>query len=329
MKFKVISEEQIDKLYPNNYNENILKAYSLKDLKLNTSFRYYYSYYRFHLEEYLYEILNLKEIDNKIKSLNANINYNNFYKDISNLDMDFVFIRNNIFLDRLTQEEFIKFKELYNSEEHNELKDFIENTYKKLIIFDTNISSDKVVNYDPLYGRFLAHNNALVIGIIADNNEELINYLKQKEEEYSNILNIPVKIHVYDSNIEDNIFLVENLNIEEEEKNKNILKKYSKFLPLGTVVVLKNGWKKLMIMGYSQINMDKKDKIYDYIGCLYPEGVIQTDFNILFNHEDIKAIYAIGLIDEEQKNFMENIDTLIGSDKHKEEVLKKIQEQDI
>ena len=78
---------------------------------------------------------------------------------------------------------------------------------------------------------------------------------------------------------------------------------YKKYLPIGSVVILKNGKKRLMITGYAQIDLNLKDKVYDYAGCLYPEGVISTKNTLLFNHEDIAQIFAIGYSDDEQKAY--------------------------
>ena len=47
-------------------------------------------------------------------------------------------------------------------------------------------------------------------------------------------------------------------------------------LPIGSVVTLKEGTKKLMIMGRLQQNMKTK-KIYDYAGCLWPEGYMDKE----------------------------------------------------
>ena len=96
-----------------------------------------------------------------------------------------------------------------------------------------------------------------------------------------------------------------------------------KILPIGTIVILKNGWKKIMITGHSQINMETKEEIFDYIGCLYPEGVISSEANILFNNDDIKEIISFGLMDDEQKNYLENSKILLRTEKEKEEVLNK------
>lgn len=95
--------------------------------------------------------------------------------------------------------------------------------------------------------------------------------------------------------------------------------KYEKYLPLGSVVLLKGAKKKLMVTGYASIDMNKKDKVYDYCGCLYPEGVITTEQTILFDHLDIEKIFCIGFSDEEQKEFSKKLKTAL-----KEENIEKI-----
>ena len=82
---------------------------------------------------------------------------------------------------------------------------------------------------------------------------------------------------------------------------------YEKYLPIGSVVILKDANKKLMITGYATIDLKKRDKVYDYSGCLYPEGVISTDQTILFDHTDIDKIFCLGFSDEEQKTFINKL----------------------
>ena len=48
-----------------------------------------------------------------------------------------------------------------------------------------------------------------------------------------------------------------------------------------------------------------KDQVFDYTGCIYPEGVISSTQNCVFNHNQIDKIYHIGMIDEEEKKFKE------------------------
>lgn len=80
--------------------------------------------------------------------------------------------------------------------------------------------------------------------------------------------------------------------------------KYEKYLPLGSVVLMKEAKKRVMITGYAVKAEEFGDKIWDYIGCLWPEGMISPDKNLLFDHENIHQIFAIGYTDNEQKSFM-------------------------
>ena len=294
MKFHVITKEQVEEL-------------SLKDFNLNTTdttFLYYYSCYRFYLESYLKETLNLELLNNELQKF-AIPNISNIYSEISCLNLANVFLRSDIFLDRLTPKEFEEYKNIYKEQDNNKMQEFIKNTYKKVISFTTKFENENQIIYS---------NYSLVIGVFANNNEELNKYLKEKETEFTSLLGIPVKIVTYSSG---SIYELKNLNLPNELMNKEILKKYPKYLPLGSVVLLNRGWKKVMIMGFSPINMDNKEEVYDYLGCLYPEGIMRTDMNIVFNHDDIKQIIAIGLRDDEQKEFMNNIDKLIGEGKEK------------
>ena len=47
-------------------------------------------------------------------------------------------------------------------------------------------------------------------------------------------------------------------------------------LPLGSIVLLNNGSKKLMITGYLVSTPEYPDHIFDYCGCMYPEGTIRS-----------------------------------------------------
>ncbi|WP_298840336.1 DUF4176 domain-containing protein [Clostridium sp.] len=77
-------------------------------------------------------------------------------------------------------------------------------------------------------------------------------------------------------------------------------------LPIGSVILLKEGKKRLMIYGIKQF-VKEKDQIYDYVGCLYPEGNINPEYNYAFNHEDIETVYFVGLIDNEFEQFRKNL----------------------
>ena len=88
--------------------------------------------------------------------------------------------------------------------------------------------------------------------------------------------------------------------MEEEKKFK-----YRKYLPIGTVVLLKNAKKRMMITGFVPvINKEGKDVKYDYCGVVYPEGMVSMKQILVFNHKQIYKVYHMGLAkDEEEKNF--------------------------
>lgn len=79
--------------------------------------------------------------------------------------------------------------------------------------------------------------------------------------------------------------------------------KFEKYLPVGTVVMLKGGKKRVMITGFCSIAQEQEGKIFDYSGCLYPEGYLSANQVCLFDHEQIDKVYHLGLVDEEEKAF--------------------------
>ncbi|NLU51566.1 MAG: DUF4176 domain-containing protein [Clostridiaceae bacterium] len=71
------------------------------------------------------------------------------------------------------------------------------------------------------------------------------------------------------------------------------------YLPIGSVVRLIGGTKKLMIYGRKQIQVGTNKK-WDYVGCLYPEGHLSEKYNVFFNHNEIEEIYFKGYEDDEE-----------------------------
>ena len=84
-----------------------------------------------------------------------------------------------------------------------------------------------------------------------------------------------------------------------------------KFLPIGTVVLLKGGTKRMMITGYCMASPQKPDVIFDYAGCVFPEGFILDNKVGLFNHDEIERIDHMGLSDDEQKAFVSKLKEVI------------------
>ena len=80
-----------------------------------------------------------------------------------------------------------------------------------------------------------------------------------------------------------------------------------KYLPVGTVVLLQNGTKRVMVNGFCSIDAEEPEKMYDYSGVLYPEGSLSSDQTLLFNHDQIVRIDHMGLIDDEEVAFKEKL----------------------
>ena len=84
-----------------------------------------------------------------------------------------------------------------------------------------------------------------------------------------------------------------------------------KFLPIGSVVLLKGGTKKAMITGFCSIAEEDKTKVYDYSGCVYPEGYLNSNQICLFDHDQIEEIFFIGYEDEEEKDFKKELAEIV------------------
>lgn len=82
--------------------------------------------------------------------------------------------------------------------------------------------------------------------------------------------------------------------------------KIQELLPIGTVVLLEGGEKRLMIYGVKQTDVDTKQE-YDYIGVIYPEGNMGKGTQFLFNHDQIREICFKGFEDEERNTFIGNL----------------------
>lgn len=81
----------------------------------------------------------------------------------------------------------------------------------------------------------------------------------------------------------------------------------SQLFPISSIVILKEGTKKLMIFGRKQQVETDEVRKFDYMGCPYPEGYINPDFTYLFNHDDIQEVVSTGYEDQEERTVQENV----------------------
>lgn len=165
--------------YFNSLNENDKNNY----LKL-------YSLYNELLYCFLIKKLELKKYDDMIS--NSFVGFTkveekdmDIYQYLSSNYLRFLYIRNNIYIERLTSEEINKLLSFSNNYNSEEVLDFINNTYKK-VMFE---SPDGTTMYGPDNLRFIKPSNSIMIGIrhnafyIRENEDENIWENKYEEKE--------------------------------------------------------------------------------------------------------------------------------------------------
>lgn len=78
------------------------------------------------------------------------------------------------------------------------------------------------------------------------------------------------------------------------------------FVPIGSVLLLKGATKKVVVIGYAVVE-DGSSKVWDYLGCAYPMGVISSDTNLLFDKDQIEEVVSLGYSDEEGEKFRKDL----------------------
>ena len=79
-------------------------------------------------------------------------------------------------------------------------------------------------------------------------------------------------------------------------------------LPNGSVVVLKDSNRKIMIHARWQgLEGETENRIFDYGACLYPEGTLDANETILFDHENIEYVLFVGYRDIDEFKYLEYI----------------------
>ena len=77
-----------------------------------------------------------------------------------------------------------------------------------------------------------------------------------------------------------------------------------RLLPIGSVVLLKDAEKELMIIGILPRTSDAQ---YDYIAVLHPEGYLNDTAIFTFNHEDIAKVNYLGYMNAAYQLFRSEV----------------------
>ena len=83
-----------------------------------------------------------------------------------------------------------------------------------------------------------------------------------------------------------------------------------RYLPIGSVVNLKDKNKNLMITGYYSVEYENGLEIYDYSGCAYPEGIMIKSCYCSFNHKDIDNVLFEGFKTAEYTKLTDSLNDL-------------------
>ncbi|AQR94899.1 DUF4176 domain-containing protein [Clostridium saccharoperbutylacetonicum] len=78
----------------------------------------------------------------------------------------------------------------------------------------------------------------------------------------------------------------------------------NRLLPVGSVVMLDLDIKeKVMIIGRLMKMTEEDGTIWDYCGCIIPQGLQNPEQIRLFNHKDIRRLLFVGYQDEEELGY--------------------------
>lgn len=94
-------------------------------------------------------------------------------------------------------------------------------------------------------------------------------------------------------------------------------KEVTDVLPIGSIIYLKEGTEKLMILSRGPLIEDEEDGtpiLFDYSGCFYPEG-LDAENVFYFNQENISEIVFEGYSDEEEERFQKLMEEWIEENK--------------
>ena len=172
--------------------------------------------YKYLLEYYISSKVDLSKYDEMIKNSDLFIGNNNKYKVLNKfLNLDYIFLINNLYVEKLSDEDINKLLSFDKNNITNDILNIIERTYKDIILDnykDNEYSNKKYkVCYGDIVPNNMVNNDSLVLKIYYGKNtkevsgnefielhkkqlvffEKLINNIKQ---EVNSILNINCEV---------------------------------------------------------------------------------------------------------------------------------------
>lgn len=191
-----------------NNNQQTDKQYLEMYLKYSKIFLKYIST-KLNLQAYEEKINNSGYNFNKVQQKNMDI-----YQYLSSEELNYFYIRNNLHIERLNEEEIKKLNEIEinTNQLGNSEIEFIEKTYMKVIYEgDDETKKGMMTFFGPTTTKFMARNDSLVLGFRYDdyyaNNLSDEQWIEQRDKQLKLILSITNQI-INEKKVENPISII-------------------------------------------------------------------------------------------------------------------------
>ena len=194
-KYKVLTKEDLEDRTPKSQKYDFSKLTEEQmEYYLNLTSFYYHM-----LNKYVASKLGLQEYDDMLK--NSPLNFvatteenMDLYQSVAPDEMSYFYVRNNVYIERLTKEERHFFRDRMDKENielDDEMMKKIEETMPKVISEATSLNQQGMVNFGPSNKQYYAPLNSLVIGFrynefdisgCKDDDEWDVNHSNQREQ---------------------------------------------------------------------------------------------------------------------------------------------------
>lgn len=163
----MITKDNIELVYPQITNNDLLVKKGFKIDEENNEYFTLLNKYKKFFEGYLKEKLPLELIDDNMKKSDLKFvpikkEDMDFYQITSTMNLDFIYLRNNLYIEKLSKEDldFLSKKDKLDEES----KDFIKRTYQTVINPYEN-DEKRIIFYGPENEKHLCDSTDVVLGI--------------------------------------------------------------------------------------------------------------------------------------------------------------------
>lgn len=161
-----INEDNYRKQLPFVQNIELLKQKGLGKEKPNQRYFELTNKYKRLLENYLLKHLPLEQIDTNMRKddlgfIPIETPDMDFYQATSGMGLNYIYLRNNLYIEKLSEEALTVLESMKNGEE--EAEHFIKQTMKE-VVYPYN-EDNHMLFYGPENGNFLVDSASIVIGI--------------------------------------------------------------------------------------------------------------------------------------------------------------------